>query len=207
MQTAHIFYHLVEGTGQMSHPAADPAVCQSPAILASPRFAHSRAVSPVTLRALQCPALKRLTATQRPQRHPRPPLVKYHRLYSVPHRQKAPYTVQPASRPFLSSFLRYKHRRAPYARTRPPYGVHLCTRHPTTRTNVPSAKKRRRNVQVLQIERKENVPRSQQVLPQRALDLKEITNGLHHVGRYPALEGKVILGTNTNRSAVVKDME
>jgi len=32
--------------------------------------------------------------------------------------------------------------------------------------------------------------RTQQVLPQRALALKEIKNGLHHVGRYPDLKAR-----------------
>jgi len=100
--------------------------------------------------------------------------------------------VHPASRPFPSSFLRYEHCREPYARTKPPHGVQLGTRHPTTRTNVPSAKKRWRNFQGLQSERKGCVSRSQQVLRQRALALKQIKNGLHHVGRYPDRKARII---------------
>jgi len=99
--------HLVEDTKQMSHPAATPAVCQSPTILAAPRIAPSGAVSPVTSRASQRPAFERLTANKRPERHPRPLLSKYHWHYSVLHRRRAPWTVHPASRPFPSSFLRY----------------------------------------------------------------------------------------------------
>ena len=98
--------------------------------------------------------------------------------------------MHPASRPFPSSFLRYEHCREPYARARPPHGIQLGTRHPTTRTNVPSAKKRLRNFQGLQREQKGCVFRSQQVLPQRALARKEIKNGLHHVGRYPDLKAR-----------------
>jgi len=134
--------NLVEDTRQMSHPAATPAVCQSPTILAAPRIAPSGAVSTVTLSASQRPAFKRSTANKRPQRNPRPPLSKCHRHYSVPHHRRAPQTVHPASRPCPSSLLRYEHCREPYAQARPPNGVQLGTRLPTTRTNVPSAKKR-----------------------------------------------------------------
>jgi len=98
--------------------------------------------------------------------------------------------VHPASRPFPSSFLRYEHCREPYARVRPPHGVQLGTRHPTTRTNVSNAKERLQNFQGLQREQKGCVSRSQKVLPQRALALKEIRNGLHDVGRYPDLEAR-----------------
>ena len=98
--------------------------------------------------------------------------------------------MHPASRFFPSSFLRYEHCLEPYARARPPHGVQLGTRHPTTRANVSSAKKRLRNFQELQRERKGCIFRSQQVLPKRALALKKINNGLHHVGRYPDLKAR-----------------
>jgi len=100
--------------------------------------------------------------------------------------------VHPASRPFPSSLLRYEYCREQYARTRPHHCVQIGMRHPTTRTNDPTAKRRWRNPQGLQSERKGCVFRSQQVLPQRALALKEIKNGLHHVGRYPDLKARVM---------------
>jgi len=90
--------------------------------------------------------------------------------------------VHPASRPFTSSFLRYEHCREPYARERPPHGVQLGPGHLTTRSNAPSAYKRLQNFQGLQTDRKEGIFWSQQVPPQLALALKEITSGLHRVG-------------------------
>ena len=167
---------------------ATPAVCQSPTILAALRIAPSAMVPPFTAHASQCPAFQRSTAEKRPQRHLRPPISKYHGHYSTPHRRRAPQTVHPASRPFPSSFLRYEHCRDPYTRVRPPHGVQLGTRHPTTRTNVPSAMKRLRSLQRLQREREGCVFWSQQVL--RALALKELRNGLHHVGGYPDLKAR-----------------
>ena len=110
--------------------------------------------------------------------------------------------MHPASRPFPSIFLRYEHCREPYARARPPHGVQLGTRHPTTRTNIPSAKKRLRNFQGLQREQEGCVFRSQQVLPQRALALQEIKYGLHHVGRYPDLKAREMEPTAPRASAV-----